>query len=157
MYEKKYFIRWLIMASVTVAGLFILWQVGLLNQIWMNDASFISSVIFILFFCTSSYLGLSTWRITKGESSSTYEELGWFSSELCMGLGMLGTVIGLIMMLSGFDSLDANNFDSVQQLLTDIGGSMGTALYTTVTGLACGINIKIQTFNLSLASKEDDE
>jgi len=153
MAEKVSFIRWLIIACVTDAGLFILWKVGLLQQIWEQDASFLSSVIFAFFLFMSTYLGIATWRASKGVSNSNMEELGWFSSELCLGMGMLGTVIGLIMMLSGFNTLDATNVTSIQQLLTELGGSMGTALYTTVTGLACGINIKVQTFNLSLAGK----
>lgn len=154
MAQKMYFIRWLVIACITLAGLFMLWEIGMVARIWNQDASCLSGVILVFFFFVSGYLGLATYRSPRGLGFSC-EEIGWFSSELCMGLGMVGTIVGLIMMLSGFEGLDATNVKSVQQLLTELGGSLGTALYTTLTGLACGINMKIQTFNLSLANKTD--
>lgn len=157
MAQRVSFIRWLVIACVTQAGLFILGKVGLIGRIWDQDASCLSFVILIFFLAMSGYLGYATWKASGDDYSETAEALGWFSSELCLALGMLGTVIGLIMMLSGFNTLDVSNINSIQQLLTKLGGSMGTALYTTVTGLACGINLKIQTFNLSLSKAQHGE
>jgi hypothetical protein len=39
---------------------------------------------------------------------------------------------------------------TVQSLLSDLGKSMATALYTTLVGLVCGALLKIQYFILSL-------
>jgi biopolymer transport protein ExbB/TolQ len=63
---------------------------------------------------------------------------------------MMGTIIGFIMMLSGFDSLDIQNITSVQALLTQLGGSMATALYTTIVGLVCGSVLKLQFFLIAI-------
>lgn len=153
MNEKIPFLRWLVINSVTLSGLFILWQTGLVSKVWDQDQSFISATILVFFFFMSTYVGMATWKACKILNTKNEAEVGWFSSELCLGLGMLGTVIGLVMMLSGFNSLDPSNSSSVQELLRKLGSSMGTALYTTMTGLACGMVLKIQTFNLELAQK----
>ena len=36
-------------------------------------------------------------------------EVGWFTSDLCLSIGMMGTVIGFIMMLGGFANIDIND------------------------------------------------
>jgi len=77
-------------------------------------------------------------------------EIGWFLSEFCLTLGMIGTIVGFIMMLSGFNTLDIQNVSTVQGLLSQLGLSMATALYTTIVGLVCGSILKIQFFIVSL-------
>lgn len=77
------------------------------------------------------------------------EEIGWFSSEMCVNIGMIGTVSGFILMLVGFSTLDVSDVTSVQDLLSSMSGGMSTALYTTLIGLICSQLLKIQYFNLS--------
>jgi hypothetical protein len=43
-----------------------------------------------------------------------------------------------------------SNQKSIQNLLSDLGKSMATALYTTLVGLICGQLLKLQTFIFSL-------
>ena len=64
---------------------------------------------------------------------------------------MVGTVIGFIMMLSGFANLDISEIDTVQTLIKELGTGMSTALYTTLAGLICSLLLKIQYFNLNQA------
>jgi biopolymer transport protein ExbB/TolQ len=64
---------------------------------------------------------------------------------------MVGTVIGFIMMLSGFATLDISEIDTVQALIKELGTGMSTALYTTLAGLICSLLLKIQYFNLNQA------
>ena len=78
-------------------------------------------------------------------------EVGWFTSDLCLSIGMMGTVIGFIMMLGGFANIDINDMATVQGLIKGLGVGMATALYTTLTGLICSALLKIQYFNLSQA------
>mgnify|MGYP006278081147 FL=1 len=66
-----------------------------------------------------------------------------------MNLGMLGTIIGFCLMLVGFENLDISNQQTVQGLLSELGKSMATALYTTLVGLMCGQIIKMQAFIMS--------
>jgi len=83
------------------------------------------------------------------EKLSRLEEIGWFSSEMCVNIGMIGTVSGFILMLVGFSTLDVSDITSVQDLLSSMSGGMSTALYTTLIGLICSQLLKIQYFNLA--------
>ncbi len=76
-------------------------------------------------------------------------EIGWFCSEFCLTLGMIGTVLGFIMMLGEFGKVDAGDVTSIQKLLSGMSLGMATALYTTIVGLVCGSLLKIQYFNLA--------
>ena len=62
---------------------------------------------------------------------------------------MLGTIIGFVMMLSGFEKLDVSNQQTIQGLLSELGKSMATALYTTLVGLMCGQLLKMEAFIMS--------
>jgi biopolymer transport protein ExbB/TolQ len=62
---------------------------------------------------------------------------------------MAGTVIGFIMMLSGFAKVDVTDTSTVQGLIKSLGVGMSTALYSTLTGLICSALLKIQYFNLT--------
>ena len=78
-------------------------------------------------------------------------EVGWFTSDLCLTVGMMGTVIGFIMMLSGFATVDVAEIKTIQALIKQLGIGMSTSLYTTLAGLVCGALLKIQYFNLNQA------
>lgn len=139
-------------ATLTVSGLMIAWNLGWIEEIWSQDASGMSLVIAAVFWTMSILGGVATWKACRGmacrQDCLAYENALWFSSEISMALGMVGTIVGFVLMLSGFRSLDVSNPSSVQSLLGDLGGSMGTALYTTLVGLVGAILLKIQAFNL---------
>ena len=78
-------------------------------------------------------------------------EVGWFTSDLCLTIGMIGTVTGFIMMLSGFTNVDIGDIQTIQDLIKKLGLGMSTALYSTLVGLICSSLLKIQYFNLSQA------
>ncbi|MBC6444664.1 MAG: MotA/TolQ/ExbB proton channel family protein [Alphaproteobacteria bacterium GM202ARS2] len=71
-------------------------------------------------------------------------ENGWFISDAMIKLGLLGTVIGFIIMLSSLTQVDTLTLDSVQSLLVTMGSGMATALYTTLTGLTGSLLIAVQ-------------
>ena len=126
-------------------------------MLWQKDASYLSIATLILFMVTSLQCGSYIFQIDKNKKM-TFEEyqshLGkeeriYFISEVCLNLGMLGTIIGFCMMLVGFETLDISNQQTVQGLLSELGKSMATALYTTLVGLLCGQLLKIQAFIMS--------
>ena len=143
-------------SSVLLAGL------GLLGTLWEKDATKLSFVLLALFAVMSGWCGYKTWRLSVFIDSKKTEpyliekiehlmEVGWFTSDLCLSIGMMGTVIGFIMMLGGFANIDINDMATVQGLIKGLGLGMSTALYTTLTGLICSALLKIQYFNLSQA------
>lgn len=159
--ERRPFLKWLLLVSLTLAGTFILFRTGFAMEVWHKDSSYISAITFAFFLVMTGVVGNATWKACSLESQDAVclddvkalkvvEEAGWFCSEICLALGMLGTIIGFCMMLAGFESLDLSNATTIQGLLGDLGRSMGTALYTTLVGLTCGSILKAQCFNLGL-------
>lgn len=62
-------------------------------------------------------------------------ELGWFFVDLAVRLGLLGTIIGFILIFASLDNINIDGGDDLKNLLIAMSGGMGTALYTTLTGL----------------------
>lgn len=57
-----------------------------------------------------------------------------FISNTLVVLGLIGTVIGFIIALSGVDSTVANNPEEVGKMVTSLINGMSVALYTTLAG-----------------------
>ena len=156
------FLKWWFFICVIMAS--ILWLVftGAFYALWTQDATKLSFVLLTIFSVMSGWCGYKTWTLSKFLDNDQTEdylvekiehliEVGWFTSDLCLSIGMMGTVIGFIMMLSGFANVDVSNMTTVQDLIKGLGTGMSTALYTTLTGLICSALLKIQYFNLSQA------
>lgn len=62
-------------------------------------------------------------------------ELGWFFVDLAVRMGLLGTIIGFILIFASLDNISIDGGDDLKNLLIAMSGGMGTALYTTLTGL----------------------
>ena len=156
------FLKWWLFMSAVMASSVLLAGLGLLGTLWEKDATKLSFVLLGLFAVMSGWCGYKTWRLSVFIDSKKTEpyliekiehlmEVGWFTSDLCLSIGMMGTVIGFIMMLGGFANIDINDMATVQGLIKGLGVGMSTALYTTLTGLICSALLKIQYFNLSQA------
>ena len=77
-------------------------------------------------------------RIHRGHSN------GWFFSDVLMRLGLIGTVIGFVLMLSTVYELKDNDVQALKNLLGTMGSGMQVALYTTLSGLGSALLISIQ-------------
>ena len=153
------FLKWWLIFTVILISCFFANHYGLFKEIWQKDSSYLSFATLGIFLVISIKMGFDLFDLCNKSQSinkSLYEdfcrkeEVGWFFSELCLNLGMLGTIIGFVMMLSGFDGLNISDQKTIQSLLSELGKSMATALYTTLVGLICGQLLKLQTFILSL-------
>jgi len=159
------FLKWWLFFTLTIVGTIFSYYSGMLGLIWEKDASYLSFVTILVFYVTSLICGTNIYRLCRVtnpskdtlQSFEKHEDIGWFISEVCLNLGMLGTIIGFCMMLAGFDVLDISKQQTVQGLLTELGKSMATALYTTLVGLICGQLLKIQYFLLNLAIKDKEK
>ena len=69
---------------------------------------------------------------------------GFFISDLLLKLGIIGTVIGFIIMLSSLSAIDEMNISKMNNLLLSMSAGMKVALYTTLTGLIGSILLSIQ-------------
>jgi len=152
---------WLFVTLIGVAFVYLTAQ-GAWHALWENDATKLSFLLLAIFIQMTAWCGYKTWRLSKFidegkqedhivEKIESLMEVGWFTSDLCLTIGMIGTVIGFIMMLSGFSALDVSNVKTIQDLVKALGIGMSTSLYTTLTGLVCSAFLKIQYFNLNQA------
>ncbi|MBC6496799.1 MAG: MotA/TolQ/ExbB proton channel family protein [Alphaproteobacteria bacterium GM7ARS4] len=73
-----------------------------------------------------------------------HAEHGWFMADVMIKLGLLGTVVGFIIMLSTITRIDSLDIDTVRMLLVTMGTGMATALYTTLVGLICALLVIFQ-------------
>ena len=149
--------------ALVLTGTVFSYKMGVFKDVWIKDSSYLSFVILALFYTMTTWCGLKTWRVSKvvageleytkevKEEFSRLEEIGWFFSEQCLTLGMIGTVWGFVSMLPGFGLVNVGDSGSIQNLLKSLGGGMATALYTTLVGLICGMLLKMQYFNISHA------
>lgn len=66
-------------------------------------------------------------------------EIGWFSADIMIKLGLLGTIVGFIYMLASVSNITDFDVTSMQKILKHMSAGMGTALYTTLAGLTCSM------------------
>jgi uncharacterized membrane protein len=162
--KYEYFLKWWLIFGLVTVGLIFSFIYGIPQNIWAKDASYLSATTLIIYLVFSTICGCKIFSAYRADGADSLrrlrnaEEVGWFVSEMCLNLGMLGTIIGFVLMLVGFETLDISNQNSVQSLLSELGKSMATALYTTMVGLMCGQLLKMQYFLLAktLDDKEFD-
>jgi len=80
--------------------------------------------------------------------------LGWFFVDLAVRLGLLGTIIGFILIFASLDNIDIAGGDDLKNLLIAMSGGMGTALYTTLTGLVGASLLSFQYLILGRQSEQ---
>ena len=152
---------WLFFTVICVASVYVA-SMGALETLWEKDTTKLSFVLIALFGSMSAWCGYKTWMLSRFLNSGREDEhlvekidhlieVGWFASDLCLTIGMIGTVSGFIMMLSGFYTVDVSKVQTIQELIKQLGAGMSTALYTTLVGLICSALLKIQYFNLNQA------
>jgi biopolymer transport protein ExbB/TolQ len=78
--------------------------------------------------------------------------IGWFMATTLLKLGLLGTVIGFILMLSPIGHINAYDVDTMKAALTAMSSGMAVALLTTLAGLVAGILLTVQYYMLDDAS-----
>lgn len=139
-------LKWWTVFCSCVLLLFLCWEFGFLHSLYASDITRLSWVILGLFFLFSLRIGYRLHTFVRERdrySFSTNPE--WFAGETMLSLGMVGTVVGFIYMLTTvFTDLDVADTASVQQALAMMATGMGTALWTTLVGLVCSILLKLQ-------------
>jgi len=193
------FIKWIIGVIFFLIFIFILNYFGFIYSLINNDASYITSLIFIVFIYFSIKVGIELFHIRARYtninillsmlSSDTKEDIysilkifkhsnnnddksiyiyitsniendatkenfeytltsklntGWLVADGLLKLGLIGTVIGFIIMLSAITEIDGFDFTMMKDMLQNMSGGMEVALYTTLSGLVSSILLTIQ-------------
>ena len=155
---KSPFLRWWLFAIIMLLAAFAAFQTGIVDEVYKVDVTGLSFLIMGILTVMSIKCGIDTFKltsyddITERDINESYAkaEIGWFVSDLCLTLGMIGTVAGFIYMLSSsFANIDVSNISSLQNVLAHMSAGMATALYTTAAGLVSSAFLKLQYFNYS--------
>ena len=138
----KSFLRWWVIVAGTITGIGFLIVYDCINYINDADVTKLSFIIFALFIHSTIQVGRSTYyKIDK-------IDVPRFMVGVMTKLGMLGTVIGFILMLSVcFRDVSFQNVQSMQAVIGNMTSGMSTALVTTATGLICSLVLQLQIFN----------
>ena len=161
----KPLLRWWLFISLTIILTFSFYYFGLFAEVWDKDRTKLSFLIMFLFFFTSIHCGKETIKVSNALEGNVSEneiknidwrgnqEIGWFISDFVLTIGMIGTVSGFLLMLTGaFAGVDLTDEVAMKNVLEKMSQGMSTALYTTLFGLICGSLLKIQYFNLGRAT-----
>jgi len=76
-------------------------------------------------------------------------ELGWFLVDLAIRLGLAGTIVGFILIFSSLSGEAIVGENALRELLVSMSGGMGTALFTTLSGLVAATFLSLQYLILS--------
>lgn len=136
-------LKWWTIFVAIVAGLIAAWFLGYVDYVLANDVTRLSVAILALFMGASCWTGVLAAR--KPSENQVMPNFLWFASDACMSLGMMGTTVGLLIVLtSNFNSVDASNVAAMSSLMAVIASGMGTALTTTFVGLGASLLLKFQ-------------
>jgi len=135
------FIRWWVVFSIMAIAILTALFAGFGSFILHGDRTYLSWLILTIFFGASLHLGYKAYvRGTEADFNVTT-----YFIETCTSLGLLGTIIGLIMMIVGaFHSLDISNQASIKTALVAMSSGIGTALITTLVGLISALFLRFQ-------------
>ena len=151
----KSMLKWWLIFCITMLGIGSCFYFDIHKNLYEADITRLSFLILTIFGCTSVWIGTMTYRVGVLEDYDQRCDVGWFISESCLALGMVGTVTGFLIMLgTAFANVDVSNAVTLQQALSDMATGMSTALWTTLVGLVCSLIIKVQLVNLEVALNE---
>ena len=151
----KSLLKWWLIFCLTLLGMCTCVYFNIHKDLYAADVTRLSFLIISIFTCTSIWIGTKTYKVGIQQDYNQQSDVGWFVSESCLALGMVGTVTGFLIMLgTAFENVDVTNSVTLQQALSDMATGMSTALWTTLVGLVCSLIIKVQLVNLEVALNE---
>ena len=151
----KSLLKWWLIFCLTLLGLCMCVYFNIHKDLYAADVTRLSFLIISIFICTSVWIGTKTYKVGIQQDYDQKSDVGWFISESCLALGMVGTVTGFLIMLgTAFENVDVTNAATLQQALADMATGMSTALWTTLVGLVSSLIIKVQLVNLEVALNE---
>ena len=133
------FLFWWLLICLTSLFIYLMYDFGLLISFYTKDVTMLTYLITILFATTTCSIGYKNFVQSKSY------DIEWFVSDIVLTLGMIGTIIGFILMLSGtFETLQIADVESIRLLIASMSKGLYTALNTTLAGLISSALLKTQ-------------
>lgn len=156
---------WWLVVLVFAFGVYVAWNLGFLELMFVRDKSHLTKFISILTIGASAHAawnivlrGRQLERLKNNNHRWTNEnelsiladrlrapvETGWFLVDLAVRLGLAGTIIGFILIFGSLSGEKIVGEDALRELLVSMSGGMGTALFTTLSGLIAATFLSLQ-------------
>ena len=117
----KSVLKWWLIFCLVVLGIGTCMYFDVHTRLYESDITRLSYLILVIFGCTSVWIGSLTYRAGILKDHEQRAEVGWFISESCLALGMVGTVTGFLIMLgAAFANVDVSNAITLQNALSDM-------------------------------------
>lgn len=150
------FWKWWAVFSVTAAVIFVsqyLWN--LFAIVHDADQTNMSFAIAIVGFFGMLGVGWQAFRVSFLKKQLNDTTLLWYISDLCLSLGMIGTLVGIyIGFTTSTHDLDISSTASLQHVLIVVFNSLGTAIMTSLVGIVFALLIKLQLVFLTTGETE---
>jgi hypothetical protein len=147
--KYKTFYIWWVFVLLLLTGTFWVGHEGYISEIWMKDATYLTTLMSgVLIYCMA-LLGNVSWHISrKTINTNTSKLIGrvWFLSEIEMGMAILGTSIGLILLFDISAAPIAGDPMALQAMLTGLWSTLGTAFYPNALGLFASLMLKVAVY-----------
>lgn len=121
------------------------WYAGIVNIVFVADITYITSIILVLYLISIASIGIATTKEDVIYGTNKYYSFASSMSDHVMAIGMLGTVFGLIHMLSQ----NIGDTSNMAATMSKMWVGLGLALYTNAAGLIASILLKFQLMLLS--------
>lgn len=134
------------------------YKLSLFNFILSNDPTYITFSVIIVFILTTLVIGYHSYKLQIKNIYPSESKLSplWFSADAVMSLGMVGTLLGFLMVLtSAFQDVDTSSAEAMKEVIGQLAKGMGTALLTSLAGLIASIILKFQL--VMLESSNDNK
>lgn len=153
------FIRWWVIICSVVLCVSVLQYKGLFTALWYADNSRISFFVLGVFAIVSGFVGYLTFKISHEQYQYIkFLPACWFAAETLMGLGMIGTLIGFMLMMGpALEGIDPQNVAAGKEAIIQMAKGMSVAITTTLTGLSCSLLLKLQLINLETLLDNNNE
>jgi len=145
---KPFYIWWTTVLLLLTATFWIGFE-GYIMDIWMKDVTYLTSVISVILAYGVATMGVVSWQISRNNVTTNTRKMVdrvWFLSEIEMGLAIVGTGIGIILLLDVNSSINVSDPIALQTLLTHLWSTLGVAFYPNALGLIASLTLKLLAF-----------
>jgi len=122
-------------------------QIGISHYLLVQDGTKISILILTILLSCSLFVGYKSYMKqfkNRVVTQSSVEPI-WFFSDAVLSIGMVGTLVGfLIVLTTTFSNITDYSPEELKNIIGTLASGMGIALITSLTGLLSSILLKFQ-------------
>lgn len=150
-------LRWWLIFLASISGMITLQFFGLLQKLYEVDATKLSFVVIALYFTMTVFVGYLTFKLINRNQDfhKKYIAPCWFASDLLMGMGICGTLIGSLLLFSSALVLTNTSADNIKEMLTHLTHGTSTLLTVTLSGFITSFLLKGQLVLLEMDLPDD--